>query len=351
MVFGVTLGVILAVMRLSDNPILRGVSWLYTWFFRAIPRYVLLVIMGQLGLLFAEGIALGVPFDWKFIEWFGLTGDWRIGPFDANAIFVGLAGGVIGLAVSEAAYMAEIARAGILSVDKGQMEAAQALGMSRGKAMRRIVLPQAMRVIVPPTGNETIAMLKDTSLLIGIPVGTELFFQLQAIGNRTFQVFPILVAATMYYLIASSVLMVGQAYLERRFGRGFGARVSPDQEKWPKAWKLENEVTVTVTGQPSRTRPQCHQGIRHHEVLKGIDLTVDTKEVVCLLGPSGSGKAAFLRLINQMEPLTGGRIGSVASSSASRSVKASCMCARTRRLRGSDRGSAWYSSASTSSPI
>ena len=94
--------------------------------------------------------------------------------------------------------MAEIARAGILSVDTGQMEAAQALGMSRGKAMRRVVLPQAMRVIVPPTGNETIAMLKDTSLLIAIPVGTELFFQLQAIGARTFQVFPILVAATLY---------------------------------------------------------------------------------------------------------------------------------------------------------
>jgi polar amino acid transport system permease protein len=229
MIFGVALGVVLAVMRLSDNPILRGVSWLYTWFFRAIPRYVLLVIMGQLGLLFQQGIALGVPFDWKIIEWLGLSGDWRIGPFDANAIFVGLAGGVIGLAASEAAYMAEIARAGILSVDRGQMEAAQALGMSRGKAMRRVVLPQAMRV--PPTGNETIAMLKDTSLLIAIPVGTELFFQLQAIGNRTFQVFPILVAATLYYLIASSVLMVGQAYLEKRFGRGFGTQVSSDKDE------------------------------------------------------------------------------------------------------------------------
>jgi polar amino acid transport system permease protein len=88
-----------------------------------------------------------------------------------------------------------------------------------------------MRVIVPPTGNETIAMLKDTSLLIGIPVGTELFFQLQAIGNRTFQIFPILVAATIYYLIASSVLMVGQAYLERRFGRGFGAAVSAEKDE------------------------------------------------------------------------------------------------------------------------
>jgi polar amino acid transport system permease protein len=229
MIFGVALGVLLAVMRLSDNPILRGVSWLYTWFFRAIPRYVLLTIMGALGILFQQGISLGVPFDWKIIGWLGLSGDWRFATFDANAIFVGLAGGVIGLAASEAAYMAEIARAGILSVDRGQMEAAQALGMSRGKAMRRVVLPQAMRVIVPPTGNETIAMLKDTSLLLAIPVGTELFFQLQAIGNRTYQTFPVLVAATLYYLIASSVMMVGQAYLEKRFGRGFGVQAAADK--------------------------------------------------------------------------------------------------------------------------
>jgi polar amino acid transport system permease protein len=227
MIFGVTLGVILAIMRLSDNPILKGVSWLYTWFFRAIPRYVLLTIMGALGILFTEGLSLGVPFDWKIIQWLGLSGDWRFGTFDANLIFVGLAGGVIGLAASEAAYMAEIARAGILSVDRGQMEAAQALGMSRPKAMRRIVLPQAMRVIVPPTGNETIAMLKDTSLLIAIPVGNELFFQLQAIGARTYETFPVLIAATLYYLVASSVLMVGQSYLERRFGRGFGVTAGP----------------------------------------------------------------------------------------------------------------------------
>jgi polar amino acid transport system permease protein len=226
MVVGVVLGVVLAVMRLSDNPVLRGVSWLYIWFFRAIPRYVLLTIMGALGILFQQGISLGVPFDWKIIGWLGLSGDWRFATFDANALFVGLAGGVIGLAASEAAYMAEIARAGILSVDRGQLEAAQALGMSRGRAMRRVVLPQAMRVIVPPTGNETIAMLKDTSLLLAIPVGTELFFQLQAIGARTYQTFPVLVAATLYYLVASSVLMIGQAQLEKRFGRGFGVQAS-----------------------------------------------------------------------------------------------------------------------------
>jgi polar amino acid transport system permease protein len=231
MVFGVTLGVLLAMMRLSDNPVLRGVSWLYTWFFRAIPRYVLLTIMGALGVLFLDGLSLGVPFDWKIISWLGLSGDWRFATFDANLLFGSLAGGVIGLAASEAAYMAEIARAGILSVDKGQLEAAQALGMNRSKAMRRVVLPQAMRVIVPPTGNETVAMLKDTSLLSAIPVGTELFFQLQAIGSRTYQTFPVLVAATLYYLIVSSVLMVGQAYLERRFGRGFGTTVTSDKQQ------------------------------------------------------------------------------------------------------------------------
>jgi polar amino acid transport system permease protein len=231
MLFGVTLGVVLAVMRLSDNPVLRGVSWLYTWFFRAIPRYVLLTIMGALGVLFQDGLSLGVPFDWVIIDWLGLSGDWRFLTLDANALFGGLVGGVIGLAASEAAYMAEIARAGILSVDKGQMEAAQALGMSRGKAMRRVVLPQAMRVIVPPTGNETTAMLKDTSLLIAIPVTTDLFYQLQAIGSRTFVVLPILVAATLYYLIACSVLMVIQAYLEKRFGRGFGVQATSDQDK------------------------------------------------------------------------------------------------------------------------
>lgn len=231
MIFGVALGVVLAVMRLSDNPVLRGVSWLYTWFFRAIPRYVLLVIMGGLGVLFLDGLSFGVPFDWKIIEWLGLSGDWRFLTVDANKLFGGLVGGIIGLAASEAAYMAEIARAGILSVDQGQMEAAQALGMSRSKAMRRVVLPQAMRVIVPPTGNETTAMLKDTSLLVAIPVTTDVFFQLQAIGNRTYQVFPVLIAATLYYLIASSVLMIGQAYLERRFGRGVGTTSPTPKDK------------------------------------------------------------------------------------------------------------------------
>jgi polar amino acid transport system permease protein len=120
--------------------------------------------------------------------------------------------------------MAEIVRAGIQSVDPGQTEAAAALGMSRGTTMRRIVLPQAMRVIIPPTGNETIAMLKDTSLLIAVPVTSELNFQLRAIGSRTFQIIPLAVASILWYVALSSVLMVGQHFLEKRFSRGSGSR-------------------------------------------------------------------------------------------------------------------------------
>jgi polar amino acid transport system permease protein len=225
MVVGIVGGVILAVMRLSPNPVLSGVAWLFTWFFRSVPRYVLLTIMGALGILFQKGgLSLGVPFDWKIMELLGLNGNLRFLSLNANELFAGLFGAVLGLGLSEAAYMAEIARAGILSVDPGQSEAAQAIGMNRGQSMRRVILPQAMRVIVPPTGNETIAMLKDTSLLIAIPLGSELFFQLTSIGSRTYRTFEVLVAAVIFYLIATSVLMVGQYYIERHFGRGFGQK-------------------------------------------------------------------------------------------------------------------------------
>jgi len=222
MLVGVAFGVVLAVMRLSDNPVLRYSAWVYTWFFRAIPRLVLLTIMGALGYLWPDGLGLGMPFAHELHNAFGP--DFTFATINANKLFSGLFGGVVGLGLSEAAYMAEIARAGILSVEPGQREAAQALGMGNGLSMRRIVLPQAMRVIVPPTGNETIAMLKDTSLLIGIPLGTEMFFQLEAIGSRTYKVFPVLVAAVIWYLIVCSVLMILQARLERHFGRGFGSK-------------------------------------------------------------------------------------------------------------------------------
>ncbi|WP_344255351.1 amino acid ABC transporter permease [Terrabacter carboxydivorans] len=222
MLIGVVLGIVIAVMRISSNPVLRGVSFVYTWFFRAIPRYVLLVIIGSgIGYLY-NTLDIGLPFGQQIAGLLGLSSDLTIGSLNVNGITGSIIGGIIGLGLSEAAYMAEIARSGILSVDPGQREAAQALGMSNGKLMRRIVLPQAMRVIVPPTGNETIAMVKDTSLLIAIPVIAELNYQTGAIANRIFKIMPGLVASTAWYLIICSILMVGQYYLERYFGRGFG---------------------------------------------------------------------------------------------------------------------------------
>lgn len=222
MILGILLGVILAVMRLSDNPVLKGVSFAYTWFFRAIPRYVLLAILGVgIGFLYPT-LRVGLPFGQQIGDLFGLTTDFTFFGLDWNAFSNTIWVGILGLGLSEAAYMAEIARAGIMSVDKGQGEAAQALGMSPGRTMWRIILPQAMRVIVPPTGNETIAMVKDTSLLMGLPLITELFYQASAVGTRTLKIMPSLMAATMWYLIICSILMVIQYYLERHFGRGFG---------------------------------------------------------------------------------------------------------------------------------
>jgi polar amino acid transport system permease protein len=224
MALGVALGVITAVLRLSPNPVLSGAAWLYTWFFRAVPRVVLLVLFGNLGILYSR-YELGVPFDRQIGRLFGMDDlDARFFGIEARDLVTGFVAGLLGLALTEGAYMAEIVRAGIQSVDPGQTEAASALGMSRTQTLRRIVLPQAMRVIVPPTGNETIAMLKDTALLAFVPVTNELFFQLQAVGNRTFQPFPMLVAACLWYLAMTSVLMVGQYFLERYFGRGFDSR-------------------------------------------------------------------------------------------------------------------------------
>jgi polar amino acid transport system permease protein len=222
MLVGVTLGVLLAVMRLSANPVLSGTAWLYTWFFRAVPRVVLLVLFGNLGILW-ERLEFGLPFDRQLGALFGIDDfEARIFGFDARTAISGFVAGLLGLALSEAAYMAEIVRAGIQAVDTGQGEAAAALGLSRGQTLRRIVLPQAMRMIVPPTGNETIAMLKDTSLLAFVPVTNELFFQLRAVGTRTFQVLPMLVAACIWYLLMTSVLMLVQYFVERYFSRGYG---------------------------------------------------------------------------------------------------------------------------------
>ena len=222
MVMGILLGIALAVMRLSPNPVLSGMAWVYIWFFRAVPRLVLAILFGNVGILWTR-VEFGLPFDRELGSLFGIDDlNARFYGVDSRTVLSGFAAGLLALGLSEAAYMAEIVRAGIQSVESGQSEAAEALGMRRGQLLRRIVLPQAMRVIIPPTGNEMIAMLKDTSLVAFVPVTAELFFQLKEIGTRDFLPFPMLVAATLWYLVLSSGLLVGQFYLERHFSRGYG---------------------------------------------------------------------------------------------------------------------------------
>jgi polar amino acid transport system permease protein len=204
----------LAVMRLSSNPILSGVAWGYIWLFRGTPVFVQLFLWGNVIALYAT-ISLGIPFGPELLT------------FDTKVLIPAFVAALLGLGLNEGAYMAEIVRAGILSVDEGQSEAATALGMSRTQTLRRIVVPQAMRVIVPPTGNETISMLKTTSLVIAIPLTTELLFQAQAIGNRLFEPFPMAIMASLWYLAMTSVLMAGQFYIERHYAKGSQRALPP----------------------------------------------------------------------------------------------------------------------------
>jgi polar amino acid transport system permease protein len=165
-----------------------------------------------------------------------------------QAIQAGLLPAILGLALNEAAYLAEIVRAGLEAVDPGQSEAAKALGMRSSKIMRRIILPQAMRIIVPPTGNETIGMLKTTSLVTAVPFGLELQFATNAIANRIYKPIPLLLVACVWYLLITSILMVGQAYLERHFGKGFDQRrVWPPKDAVPLPGKTEGEVKNDVS--------------------------------------------------------------------------------------------------------
>ncbi|MEO3824917.1 amino acid ABC transporter permease [Actinomadura sp. B10D3] len=206
MVGGIVLGIVLALMRLSANPLLSGAAWVYLWFFRGTPLYTQLLIWGAIGTLFPT-VGIGIPFGPEFETW------------KTQELVNAAIAASLGLILNEAAYMAEIVRAGILSVDEGQQEAASALGMSRMQTMRRIVLPQAMRVIVPPTGNESISMLKNTSLVAAVPY-SELTFTAQTIYATTYKIIPMLVMACLWYLLISSVMMIGQYYLERHYSKG-----------------------------------------------------------------------------------------------------------------------------------
>ncbi len=210
MAIGIVGGIVLAVMRLSDNWILSRCSWLYIWFFRGTPVLVQLLFWYNLSYLFPT-LSIGIPFGPEFAI------------FDANNLVTPFSAALIGLGLNEAAYMAEIVRAGIISVDYGQTEASLSLGMSRGQMLRRVLLPQAMRVIIPPTGNQVISMLKTTSLASVITV-TELLRSVQLIYARTFQPIPMLIVASLWYLAVTSILTIGQVYVERHFNRGRSGR-------------------------------------------------------------------------------------------------------------------------------
>jgi polar amino acid transport system permease protein len=211
MAIGIALGVLLAVMRLSPNPLVSSASSLYIWLFRGTPVLVQILLWYNIAALYPR-FSLGVPFGPSFAS------------FDASALITPFVAGMLALGLNEGAYMAEIVRAGIVSVPEGQTQAAQSLGMTRLLTMRRIVLPQAMRVIVPPTGNETISMLKTTSLVsvIALP-HPELLYASQLIYSVNYRTIQLLIVASAWYLIVTTVLTVGQYYLERRFGRGTAA--------------------------------------------------------------------------------------------------------------------------------
>lgn len=217
MVLGVALGIVLSVMRLSPNPVFQSVAWVFLWVFRGTPVYVQLVFWGLIPTIY-QNIQFGVPFGPALFH------------LNLQSLSIPFLLAVIGLGLNEAAYMAEIIRAGITSVPEGQSEASTALGMSWGMTMRRTVLPQAMRVIIPPTGNELISMLKTTSLVTAVPYSYDLYsIASREIAARTFEPVPLLLVAATWYLVVTSLLMVGQYYLEKYFSRGISRRLTTKQ--------------------------------------------------------------------------------------------------------------------------
>ena len=233
MLLAVIMGLILAVMRLSENPVLKSMAWLFLWLFRGTPVYVQLVFWGLLGTIY-KSVTIGVPF--TDIEFFTTA------PFEHISLFW-LA--VLGLAFNEAAYMAEIIRSGILSVDRGQEEASKALGMTWRDTMLRVVIPQSMRVIIPPTGNELISMLKTTSLVTALGFTLDLYARSREISAELYAPVPLLIVASIWYLAVTSLLMVGQHYLEAYFGRG----IAPEKDRGDNrtAEKLKTGAVATAT--------------------------------------------------------------------------------------------------------
>ncbi|WP_427015376.1 amino acid ABC transporter permease [Pseudarthrobacter sp. P1] len=206
MIIGFAIGLLVAVMRMSENALLRGVAGAYIWFFRGTPLLVQMLFWGFAAVLFPT-IGIGIPGGPMLVEW------------NTNDVLPLFVAGILGLGLNEGAYMAEIVRAGLLGIPAGQSEASHAMGFSKMETLRYVVIPQAMKIILPPVGNETISMLKTTSLVIVIGVG-DLLYNAQQIYARNLQQIPLLIVASLWYILLTSILSVIQSRIEKRYSRG-----------------------------------------------------------------------------------------------------------------------------------
>lgn len=208
MAVGLTLGTLIAVVRMSNNRVLQAVGGFYVWFTRGIPLLVQILIWGNLALLFPT-LGVGIPF--TDISFFAVP---------TNAVLTTFVASCVALGLNEAAYMAEIVRGGILGVDRGQLEAATALGMPGSTSMRRIILPQALRLIIPPTGNQFITLLKSSSL-VAIIAGGDLMTAVNNISASNYRIIELLMVGCFWYLVIVTVFSIGQRFLEKRASRGY----------------------------------------------------------------------------------------------------------------------------------
>ncbi len=316
-VFGFLLGTLLALARVSGSPLLASLSWGYVWLFRSIPLIVLLLILNNLGYLYST-IWLGIPFT-----------DISFGSWQTTQLITPFLAAVLGLTLNAAAFSSEIVRGGILSVDQGQHEAAAALGLPRRRQISRIVLPQAMRSILPTAFNEIISLAKGTSqvYILALP---ELFYTIQVIYRRNLEVIPLLMVATVWYLVILSVLSFFQRHIERHYARGALRNPPPSAIDGALRWLgrgRDNTSTAFAAPAPVTSRqdaaslatlsPRRGGEIRISHVSKSfgplkvlddVGLALKPGSVTAIIGQSGSGKSTLLRAINHLERVDEGFI-------------------------------------------
>ncbi len=311
-VSGSILGTALALARVSKSPLLASLSWGYIWLLRSIPMIVLLLVLNNLGYLY-ETIRIGIPFTDKILV-----------DYPTTQLLTPFAAAFLGLTLNQSAFFAEIVRGGILSVDQGQLEAAAALGLPRRRQAFRIVLPQAMRSILPTGFNEIIGLAKSTSMVYVLAL-PELFYTVQVIYRRNLEVIPLLMVATVWYLVIMTVLSIAQHYIERYFSKGALRNPAPlhfpsyfQRFRRPLSASLTNANGVASGNQGHVADWRAKGGaVRIHgisksfgtlKVLDDVELNLPAGSVTAIIGPSGSGKSTLLRAINHLERVDSGFI-------------------------------------------